>query len=132
MMLATANVKLQGRGHMLVSHDALNHVGWYLVVNEPSGVCVPEIMKPQRLPGMAGHMFDCLCIRADGRCGSVAGISSPDGPVAIVISVTASSSVTVPSIPALTRVGRHTLDRNRVRRNGMPTWLGKINPAQPG
>jgi hypothetical protein len=38
MMLGTANVKLQGRGHVLVSHDALDHVGWYLVVDEPGGV----------------------------------------------------------------------------------------------
>ena len=42
-----------------------------------------------------------------------------------------STTVTAPSIPARTRAGRQTRERNRARRSGLPTALGNIRPFSP-
>jgi len=83
VVLGPTNVELQGSRHMLVSHDRLNHVGRNLIVDQPGSVEMSEIMKPQRLPGRSGHVFNRLCIRVEGRRGRIAGIGSPAGSVAI-------------------------------------------------
>ena len=80
-MLGPTNVELQGRRHMLMSHDPLNHVGRNPVVDQPGSVRMSKIMKSQRLPGIAGHVLDRLGIRTEGRRGSLTGIGSPDGRV---------------------------------------------------
>jgi hypothetical protein len=38
MMLGAPHVELERRGNVIMPHHTLNHVGWYLVVDQPRGV----------------------------------------------------------------------------------------------
>lgn len=41
------DVELQRGGDVLVTHDALDHVGGYIVVDEPGGVGVAQVVEAQ-------------------------------------------------------------------------------------